>query len=157
MYIQVVWWQKSECKIAFWSWTVLVLSVMLWQTTSSVRCCPSSTTTSSWSQGRVGPARPRPPRKSFSTTLWAARVPDSWTTFETDYSSPIQCLRSVTWTCVTKFMLCTTILEKNGILKSGISFIYSFITYRLLEMPKPWRMTTQAALGNTWTSSLTTR
>lgn len=24
-------------------------------------------------------------------------------------------------------------------------------------MPKPWRMTTQAALGNTWTSSLTTR
>lgn len=90
--------QKSRLKLSRFNHSP-VLSVMPWQIMSSVPCCLSSTTTSSWSQGRVGLARRRPPKKSYNSMQLAAQVPDSWTMFETDCFSPIQCLRLVTCVC----------------------------------------------------------
>lgn len=48
----------------------------------------------------------------------------------------------------------TILSAEKYILKSVCGSVYPS---RLSEMPKLWRMTTQAALENTWTSSLTTR
>lgn len=127
---------------------------MLWQTMSSAPCCLSSTTTLSWYLERAGLERLRPPRKSCNSMLSAARAPEFWTMFETDCFSPIQCLRSVTWIWVPALLLHW---NRCGI-KTWFKIILShFWSARLLEMPKLWRMTTQAALENTWTSSLTTR
>lgn len=91
--------QKSafaESDFGGWLWPLTIPTVTRWPTTSSAPCCPSSTTTSSWSQGKVVPARPRPPRKSCNSTPSAVRARNSWTTSATGCFSPTQCSRSAT-------------------------------------------------------------
>lgn len=115
---------------------------MRWQTTSSAPCSLSSTTTSSWSQGRAGPARPRPPRKSCNSTLSAVQVPNSWTTSGTGCFSPIRCLRSVIWIHVPKLMLHWTIFrEKNDFKIRHLSPFDLYLQgFRKCQNPEEWQL-----------------
>lgn len=133
------------CKLAdfgCWLWRITVLSVTHWQTTSSAPCSLSSTTTSSWSRGRAGPAKPRPPRKSCSSMLSAVQVPNSWTMSGTGCFSPIQCLRSVTWIWVPKLLLRKNIFwgKHDFKIRHLLQFSPFFPGFRKCQNPEEWQL-----------------